>query len=42
MGFYVRGLYRAEVHFTYYAKPWFEPTAADALVLHGVPATLIA
>jgi len=37
MGFYVRGLYRALAGFTYYAKPWFEPTADDALVLQGVP-----
>ena len=45
MGFYVRGLYRAQASFTYYAKPWFEPAEDDALVLHGVPvpapATLI-
>ena len=37
MGFYVRGLYRAQSKFTYYAKPWFETTVDDALVLHGVP-----
>ncbi len=37
LGFYVRGLYRALASFTYYAKPWFQTTADETLILQGVP-----
>ena len=37
MGFYVGGFDRAQLRFTYYAKPWFDIGARGALRLHDWP-----
>ncbi len=37
MGFYVGGLDRARLRFTYYAKPWFDLDERGALRLHDQP-----
>jgi hypothetical protein len=37
MGFYVGGFDRAQLRFTYYAKPWFDLDAGGALRLHDQP-----